>query len=55
MYNPINKTEDAIAFGRDLMRLADDREAQNEALGALFRAMVFGVEPQHEDNTKQPA
>lgn len=55
MHNPINKTDDAIAFGRDLMRLSADREEQDKALGALFRAMVFGVEPQHEDDNKQPA
>lgn len=51
MHNPINKTDDAIAFGRDLMRLSDNREAQNEALGALFRAMVFGI----SGDEKKPA
>lgn len=51
MYNPINKTEDAKAFGLDLMRLADDRGKQNEALGALFRAMVFGI----SGDEKKPA
>lgn len=43
MYNPINETEDAKAFGLDLMRLAADHDKQNEVLGALFRAMVFGI------------
>lgn len=43
MYNPIDKAEDAKAFGIDLMRLAADRDKQNEVLGALFRAMVFGI------------
>lgn len=47
------KAQDAEAFGRDLMRLAENREAQNEILGALFRAMVFGVEP--DGDNKQPA
>lgn len=48
------KAQDAEAFGRDLMRLAESREAQNEILGALFRAMVFGVEAPNDDG-KQPA
>lgn len=43
MYNPIDKAEDAKAFGIDLMRLAAERDKQNEVLGALFRAMVFGI------------
>lgn len=51
MYNPINKTEDAKAFGVDLMRLTADRDKQNEALGALFRAMVFGI----SGDEKKPA
>lgn len=51
MYNPINKTEDAKAFGIDLMRLTADRDKQNEALGALFRAMVFGI----SSDEKKPA
>lgn len=51
MYNPINKTEDAKEFGIDLMRLAADRDKQNEALGALFRAMVFGI----SGDEKKPA
>lgn len=52
MYNPINKTDDAKAFGLDLMRLTADRDKQNEALGALFRAMVFGINGSDE---KKPA
>lgn len=52
MYNPINKTEDVKEFGLDLMRLAADRDKQNEALGALFRAMVFGISGSDE---KKPA
>ena len=51
MYNPINKTEDAKEFGLDLMRLSADRDKQNEALGALFRAMVFGI----SGDEKKPA
>lgn len=51
MYNPTNKTEDTKAFGLDLMRLAADRDKQNEALGALFRAMVFGI----SGDEKKPA
>lgn len=43
MYNPIDKAEDAKAFGIDLMRLAADHDKQNEVLGALFRAIVFGI------------
>ena len=51
MYNPISKTDDAKAFGLDLMRLAADRDKQNEVLGALFRAMVFGI----SGDEKKPA
>lgn len=51
MYNPIDKAEDAKAFGIDLMRLTADRDKQNEALGALFRAMVFGI----SGDEKKPA
>lgn len=44
MYQPIiDKAEDAKAFGRDLMRLAADQEEQDKALGALFRAVIFGL------------
>ena len=43
MYNPINETEDVKEFGLDLMRLSADRDKQNEVLGALFRATVFGI------------
>ena len=45
------KAQDAEAFGRDLMRLAADRDKQNEVLGALFRAMVFGI----SGDEKKPA
>lgn len=51
MYTPINETEDTKAFGRDFMKLTEDREAQNEVLGALIRAMVLGV----SDSDKKPA
>lgn len=51
MYNPINKTDDVKEFGLDLMRLAADRDKQNEVLGALFRAMVFGI----SGDEKKPA
>ena len=52
MYNPINEAKDAKESGLNLMRLADDRGKQNEALGALFRALVFGISGSDE---KKPA
>lgn len=51
MYSTINETENVKEFGLDLMRLAADHDKQNEVLGALFRAMVFGI----SGDEKKPA